>query len=372
VATKSAKERIGSVFAGRYRLDEVLGQGATGTVYAATDQTAEDGGRVAVKIFHGEGGGAERAEQLLSEARSAAAIGHTAVVDVLDSGRDDEGTPYLVMERLDAETLRDAIDRGDLAVDVVVDVAAQVLDGLAATHARDIVHRDVKPSSIFVERDGDTMKARLAGFGAIADVESEEMRTLAYVSPEEVRGEKLDRRSDVWSCGAVLFHALSGRPPFEAESRQDLLEAIREQEPPPLASVTEDLPEWLLRIVDTALSRDPAKRFQHASQMSIALRNRGEAPMSLDWEGYEDATMRTSSLYDAPDDGEPATAPNPDETGPSMAVDAAQLTGPSTETDREDARADTDRPPPLSTATPPWIWAILLLVAAMIAYFLVR
>jgi hypothetical protein len=124
--------------------------------------------------------------------------------------------------------------------------------------------------------------------------------------------------------------------------------------------------------VDTALSRDPAKRFQHASQMSIALRNRGEAPMSLDWEGYEDATMRTSSLYDAPDDGEPATAPNPDETGPSMAVDAAQLTGPSTETDREDARADTDRPPPLSTATPPWIWAILLLVAAMIAYFLVR
>jgi len=368
VSKKSAKERVGKVFAGRYRLDEVLGQGATGAVYAATDQKSDEKPSCAVKIFHGEAAESERAEQLLDEAKRAAAIGHDAVVDVLDSGRDDEDTPYLVMERLEGETLRDAIDGGDLDVEQVVSIGAQILEGLAATHARDIVHRDVKPSSIFVDSDGETPQAKLAGFGAIADVEFEEMRTLAYVSPEEARGEKLDRRSDVWSCGAVLFHALSGRPPFEAKSREELLDKIRAEEPPGLASVAEDVPSWLVRIVNTALSRDPDKRWQHASQMAIGLRNKGDAPVSLDWEGYEDATMRTSSVYDSPGDtSEPATGPAEDESGPSIVLE----TGPSTEEEHEDAKADTDPPPaPVPGAMPLWMWVSMVAVLAVVAYYL--
>ena len=326
VGKDGQKGRIGTVFAEKWKLERVLGRGRAGVVYAAKDQSSGDA--CAVKVYH-PGRLSEEGyyERLLDEAKRAAAIGHPAVVDVFGSGKADDGSPYLVMERLEGKTLRAAIGEGDLTLDEIVDIGIQLSDGLAATHARGIIHRDVKPESVYVWREGDTVRAKLAGFGAALHVESDtKLRAdaLRHLSPEQVAGGDVDRRSDVWGLGALLFHALTGRPPHEAVFREKLLEEIVKKDPPSLAEVKPDAPEWLARIVDGALVRDHRKRWANASQMSIGLRNRGEAPLSLDWEGYEDNTLRTDSLVDlASSDSEstsPATKPQAGDEGPSIVV----------------------------------------------------
>jgi serine/threonine-protein kinase len=306
-----AEQRVGTTFAGKYRLRRVIGLGGMGAVYAAVHTfTGKD---CAVKVLDPTIAEIEGyATRFLREARAASQIGHPAICDVYDAGQDDgEGALYLVLELLEGEDLGAAIKRGDLTLNEILEIGCQTLDGLAAAHARGIVHRDIKPENVFLTRDerGD-LRVKLLDFGVAKNVRDGDQQALFntqrgqvvgtpyYMSPEQASGHDVDRRADVYSTGAMIFHALAGRPPFKASNYNTLILKILGDEPPPsLRELRPDLPEWLVRLVDGALLRNPVDRWQSAQQMAIGLRNRSDAPIGLEWESHEDATVRTQSPF---------------------------------------------------------------------------
>ncbi len=304
---KDAAARIGSVFAGKYRLRRVLGVGGMGAVYEAVHSFT--GRPCAVKILDPSMSGIHGyAARFLREARAASEIGHPGICDVYDAGLDaSDGSLYLVLELLEGESLGAAMKRGDLTTQEIVEIGVQVLDGLAAAHARGIIHRDVKPENVYVTRDeqGD-LRVRLLDFGVAKNVregpdlgstqQGQVVGTPYYMSPEQAAGDEVDGRADIWSVGAMLFHALSGAPPFEGANYNKLILRILSEKPPSLRLFRPDLPEWLLRMVDGALLVDRTERWQSAGQMAAGLRAR-EVPIGLEWEGYEDATVRTDSPF---------------------------------------------------------------------------
>src|SRR5690606_14521956 len=129
-----------------------------------------------------------------------------------------------------------------------------------------------------------------------------------YMSPEQAAGDPVDVRADVWSAGAVLFHAFTGRPPFDEATYNKLMGKLLNQDPPRLREIRPDLPEWLATVVDGALQRDLAARWQSARTMAETLRLEGKAPIELDWEVHEDSTVRTESFFQTSDDDRPAMA----------------------------------------------------------------
>ncbi len=299
--------RIGSVIAGKYRINRLLGTGAIGAVYGAVHQFT--GKHVALKMIdpafaEHEGFGV----RFLREARAAADIDHPAICDVLDAGREPDGALYLALELLEGRTLDDAIEANDLRLDEIVEAMVQVLDGLAAAHDRAIVHRDVKPGNIFLTWDANgELHAKIIDFGVAKRTNSgPEMFTTQqgailgtpyYMAPEQAAGDPIDNRADIWAIGAVMFHALTGRPPFDEDTYNRLIARLMNEDAPPLASVRKDLPDWLVTAVDGALTRDPADRWQSARTMRDVLKSQGNAPIELDWEVHEDATVRTEGLF---------------------------------------------------------------------------
>jgi serine/threonine protein kinase len=288
-----ALSRIGQVIAGTYRLNRLLGVGRVGAVYAAVHLSTDE--HVALKLLDPAQGGPEGAGPL-REARAAAAVGHPAICEVLDAGQEPDGRSYLVLELLEGRDLRRAIEAEDLRLGEIVEIGVQLLDGLAAAHDAGIVHRDIKPENVFLAYDASgRLRVKLLDFGNAPDpgagpvIVDEAPWTM---SPEQIRGGEVDARSDLWSTGAVLFWALTGRPPFEAPNPPDLAFRILQEEAPALREVGPDLPEWLAPVVDGALVRDPDERWQAARTMAEALRLRGGAPVGLDWEGDTAKTAR--------------------------------------------------------------------------------
>ena len=303
-----AARRVGTLIANKYKLRRVIGRGGMGAVYDAIHSFT---GKVcAVKVLDPAASHvAGYATRFLREARAAAQIGHPGICDVLDAGQDPgDGCLYLVLELLEGEDLGAAMRRGDLTTSEIVEIGAQVLDALAAAHGRGIVHRDIKPENVFLTRDDHgNLRAKLLDFGVAKEMsrgkqlhESTQSGLLIgtpyYMAPEQVSGGDLDGRADVWAAGAMLFHALSEGPPFDAPSYNKLLLKIVSEQAPSLATYRSDLPKWLIDIVDRALKSAPAERWT-ASQMATWLRAKGEVPMSLDWDPHEDATQRTESLF---------------------------------------------------------------------------
>ncbi len=267
---------------GPYELAASIGAGGMGEVYRAHDRRL--GRDVAVKIIPASfAGDTTRVHRFEQEARAAAALNHPNILAVYDIGTHD-GSPYIVSELLEGNTLRDRLRSGPLPVRKVVDYAIQVAHGLAAAHERSIVHRDLKPDNIFVTEDG---RVKILDFGLAKltrpetgtndqtrTVESDPgtvLGTVGYMAPEQVRGKDADARSDLFSFGAVLYEMISGKRAFKGESAADTLSAILREEPPDLSDTITNVPPGLDRIVRHCLEKNPAERFRSAHDLAFAL-----------------------------------------------------------------------------------------------------
>ena len=275
------RELIGKMIGGKYFVRAVLGEGGMGAVYEAENRAL--GRSVAVKVLHPAQARKKVAvKRFHQEARAAGAIGHPNICEVYDLGTLDDGSPYLVMERLVGETLADRIQsEGGLPFDDVIDVLTQVLSGLVAAHEKGIVHRDIKPENIFLtKRVGCPPVAKLLDFGVSKMVspihEKEEdldltrtgmvMGTPFYMSPEQARGDRnLDARVDLYACGVILYEAITGRRPFTAANYNALLLQILSASPRPARELRPALPQGFDEVLDKSLARNRDDRFQTAA-----------------------------------------------------------------------------------------------------------
>lgn len=278
---RQANARLGETIAERYLLQSVMGTGGMGAVYRAKHLFTDR--EVALKLLFADVVQNRNAvARFLNEARAAARIGHPGVVDVSDAGVDSaSGEVYLAMELLDGEDLASALDRGAMPLDRFLDVVADLLDTLAAAHAKGCVHRDVKPENLFLVGSADRLvRVKLLDFGIAHFSEREAgsqtapgalLGTPYYMSPEQCLGLPVDARSDVWSVGAMVFHALAGRPPFDRGNVNQILLAIATEPAQSLRSVRPDLPAELAEVVDRALQKAPEERWPDAASLRGAL-----------------------------------------------------------------------------------------------------
>jgi Tol biopolymer transport system component len=273
---------------GPYEVAAPLGSGGMGEVYRARDTRL--GRDVAVKVLPASlSTDAERLRRFEQEARATGALNHPNIIAIYDVGTHD-GSPYVVTELLEGETLRVRMGGAALPTRKAVDYAGQVASGLAAAHERGIVHRDLKPENLFVTRDGrvkilDFGLAKLIGIEALTERETRAagdvadpgtgagtvLGTVGYMSPEQVRAQPVDHRSDIFSFGAVLYEMLSGRRAFRGASAVETMNAILKDDPPDLSGTNRNLPPALERIVGHCLEKSPAERFQSAHDIAFDL-----------------------------------------------------------------------------------------------------
>ena len=275
-----AGARVGKCVDERFDLDGLLGLGATGAVYSALDR--ESGDRVAIKLIHdGLSRSPDIVRRFLREARTTSAIDHPAVIRVFGFGRDAEGHLYQVSELLRGEPLTAAVVDGSLTVEDTIAIGRALLSALEAAHGKNIVHRDVKPDNVFLSRDEHGSPwVKLLDFGIAKTFDSDEtwdtvdglvIGTPHYMSPEQCLGEVVDARTDLWSLGAVLFHAVLGRPPFHADDLGQLLLEIVRERAPSMTELRPDLPTGFTTCVDRALEPSRSLRWQTARDMANAL-----------------------------------------------------------------------------------------------------
>jgi len=269
-----------------YVVEAVLGEGGMGRVYRAR-HTRISNKLFAVKVLRAEfTRNAEVVARFRREAEAAACVTHPNVIGVVDVDVTPDGYSYLVCEYLAGIDLADElITRGRLSVARAVHVVSQVCAALEATHARNIVHRDIKPHNVFLLSGDDgnpseLPEVKVLDFGLSRFVDATEtqltragviMGTPAYMSPEQAEGHPVDHRTDVYGTGAVLYAALTGKPPYEAESLQAILLAVLKQKPPQPRVIAPEIPENLELIVQRAMARDPEERYQSMAEMRQAL-----------------------------------------------------------------------------------------------------
>ena len=269
-------DRIGTEVAG-FRIESVLGQGGMGTVYVAEQSSPRR--TVVLKLLRPELSRDDAfRRRFVHESEAAASTEHPNIVPIYAAGEAD-GALYIVMRYVDGQDLRDLItERGPLPPERATEIVSQVASALDAAHARGLVHRDVKPSNILLDRQGN---AYLCDFGLIKRSEVDTgltktgqfMGSIEYCAPEQIRGDEVDGRADVYSLGCVLFEALAGRPPFKRETEIATLYAHLEQTPPSLSSVAPDAPRDLDAVVNTALAKRPSGRYPTAGAFAREARH---------------------------------------------------------------------------------------------------
>lgn len=262
---------------GRYEILSTLGQGAMGVVYRATDPLLER--IVAIKTISLELSRDEFEEfeqRFYREAKSAGRLNHPNIVTIHDVGNTDN-IAYMAMEFLEGEELRDILDAGaPLSLERIAEIVSQVADGLAFAHEHSVVHRDIKPSNIMILKNG---AVKITDFG-IALIPSSS-RTMAgmilgspkYMSPEQVVGQDVDGRSDIFSLGVVLYEMLTGKPPFSGDNISAIMFRILNEMPIAPKTLRPDLPEAFNYIVAKALAKHPDERYQSAAEMAEDLRH---------------------------------------------------------------------------------------------------
>src|SRR6184192_863717 len=273
---------------GHYKISESIGTGGMGEVYLAIDITA--GRKAALKLlpmrFTGE---PERLKRFQQEARAVVALNHPNILTVYEIG-EDRSTHYIASELIEGETLRQRLGRGRIEVGEAVDVAIQVASALAAAHETGIVHRDVNPGNIMLRPDGyvkvlDFGIAKLAEQEAPAAMPKDEalllvetnlgsiLGTVPYMSPEQARGAQVDKGTDIWSLGVVLYEMVTGHAPFTGDTPREAMSSILEMEPPPLTRYVAHTPAELQQIISKTLRKDRKERYQSAHELLEALRD---------------------------------------------------------------------------------------------------
>jgi serine/threonine-protein kinase len=264
---------------GKYTNLIKIGQGATSHVYKGHDAVLKRD--VAVKVIASEVGSDETLRKRFQrEAQSAAVLNHPHIITVYDFGEEKDKL-YIAMELLDGLDLKEALAQGKLkGLEHKLDVMDQICDGLAFAHANGVFHRDLKPANLHLLRNG---QVKIMDFG-LARLSGSDMTktglvmgTPHYMSPEQVRGEHVDARSDVFALGCVFYEILTGRKPFDAESLHSVLYKVMQAEPPPARDLVPDLPFVIVQVLEKSLAKRPADRFPDAGDFRSALERAREA-----------------------------------------------------------------------------------------------
>src|SRR5580693_4672416 len=270
---------------GPYEILAPLGAGGMGEVYRARDSRLKR--EVAIKVLpHSLSLDADRLRRFEQEALATAALNHPNILAVFDIGA-SEGSPYVVSEILEGETLRERLRSGLMPIRKALDYASQIAHGLAAAHEKGIIHRDLKPENLFLTKDG---RLKILDFGLAKLTQADPgsnpsmatvthgateagvvLGTAGYMSPEQVRGLTLDPRSDIFSFGAILYEMLSGKRAFHGDTPADTMSSILKEDPPELNETNRNASPAIERIVQHCLEKNPESRFHSASDIAFDL-----------------------------------------------------------------------------------------------------
>lgn len=267
---------------GPYVLEDRIGKGGMGVVYRAFDTRLER--RIALKFLPDDLHANKQArDRFIAEARAASRLDHPHICTIYDIGDTDDGRMYMAMPYYGGETLSTRIARGPLPTQVAIDIAIQVADGLAAAHAVDIVHRDIKPANLVITPSG--VKILDFGIAKVADVNltstGMSVGTLAYMSPEQLRGDKVDARADIWALGSTLFEMVTGRRAYPGDNLHKTIHDVLYADTHPTDSLPETIPAPLQQIIQRALARDLEARYDSAATLLDELllaRSAGDTP----------------------------------------------------------------------------------------------
>jgi serine/threonine protein kinase len=266
---------------GKYQIVRVLGNGGMGRVYEAVDPII--GRRVAIKTISANFVGDEETRaRFFREAQAAGRLSHHNLITIYDIGEAD-GSPYIVMEYLDGADLSRTIRGGRLSYDRKLQIMIDVCEGLAYAHGRDIVHRDIKPANIFITAHG---QLKILDFGLARGTLSEVTQTGRivgtpnYMAPEQIRGDEVDHRADIFAAGVVFYELLSGRKAFEGDSVATTMYKVLESHPQPVHLLDSAVPPALSRVVERALAKEKTARYQTSSELLDALVRVRGTPMT--------------------------------------------------------------------------------------------
>ncbi|MCB0969916.1 MAG: serine/threonine protein kinase, partial [Acidimicrobiales bacterium] len=272
------EQLAGRLLAGRYRLNRPIASGGMARVWEATDETLAR--RVAVKLLHDHLARDESfVQRFRAEAVAAARLSHPAIISIYDTFSID-GLEGIVMELVVGTTMRADLDaHGPMRLDAALAIGTQVADALGAAHASGLVHRDVKPANILLATDG---RVLVADFGIAKAVEGNDLTsagtmigTAKYLAPEQVQGEPIDGRADLYALGVVLYEALCGTPPFVADTDAATALARLQRDPTAPSAHRPEVPAAVEAVILQALARQPDQRFASAAAMGRALRSAG-------------------------------------------------------------------------------------------------
>src|SRR5438270_6915009 len=279
--------RVGETI-GHYRILKPIGAGGMGEVYLASDINA--GRTAALKVLPAHlGSNMERLRRFEQEARAVAGLNHPNIMTIYEVGADNSRR-YIASELIEGETLHERLARGRVEIREAIEIAIQVATALAAAHSAGVVHRDIKPQNIMLRPDGyvkvlDFGIAKLAEREVLPSVPEDEalklvetnagsiLGTVSYMSPEQARGAHVDKRTDIWSLGVVLYQMITGHAPFAGDTPGETMSSILEKEPPPLTNYLAHAPAELQQIISKTLRKEREERYQSAHELLEALQS---------------------------------------------------------------------------------------------------